>query len=202
MSNQRSSLLLVVIVTALVLVAAACGSGSDVGPTSSEVPPLDDTEVLPPVDDGSVETPVASGACLPGEPECEDTLVGDPEVNDLPDVSDAESSSGSVAADTVTAMTVNGGLTISEALSTDAAGILAVRGHLFDEGAGLRLCESLVGVGERYGCEGDHLPVTNVDLDAIAEITFFEGATYTEDEITLFGELIDGSLVVDPLVAG
>ena len=99
-------------------------------------------------------------------------------------------------------MTIDGGLTIAEALATDATGIIAVRGHLFDDGTGFQLCESLIGLGERYGCDGDHIAVTNIDIEAVPDIVFFEGTTYTEDEITLFGELTDDTLVVDPLVTG
>ncbi len=77
-----------------------------------------------------------------------------------------------------------------------------VRGHLFDEGVGLRLCESLIGLGERYGCEGRYLAVANLDVTLIAEIVYFEGTTYTEDAMTVFGQLVNGVLVVDPFVAG
>ena len=90
-----------------------------------------------------------------------------------------------------------------EALATDATGILAVKGHFFDDGTGPRLCEGLVGLGERYGCDGQHISVTNLDSDTLGtSVVFHDGLTYTEDLLTLFGELVDGSLIVDNLVAG
>ena len=100
-------------------------------------------------------------------------------------------------------MPIDGGLTVSEALATEATGTLAVKGHLFDDGTGPQLCEGLVGLGEQYGCDGEHIALTNLDLATIGDaLVFHEGLTYTEDAVTLFGELVDGSFIVDSLVTG
>jgi len=200
MMKQQRLISIVAIVVALVLTTASCGSGSDSGLTTSNAPVVGDAEVLPPVDP-SAEPPALAGACVVDEPECEDTLDVDPDAQDLPEPSDDPNpeAAGDAASSAVTG---DGGLTISEALATDATGIIAVRGHLFDGGDGLQLCESLIGLGERYGCDGAHISVAKLDPTRVPDIVFFEGTTYTEGQITLFGELIDGTLVVDPLVAG
>ena len=119
--------------------------------------------------------------------------VGEPQEPPAGDVSD--SSSG---------MTVDGGLSVSEALDSEAVGatgVLAVRGHLYDEGAGAALCEILTGGGERYTCGGPLLPVEGLDLESISDaVIIHDGLTYTETEITVLGEIVDGTLVVDPTV--
>lgn len=201
-SKKRHPLYLVALIAALLLTAAACGSDSDPGSTTSDAPIVDDGGGLPLADGEPPDVPFAEGACLPDEPECEDTLVEEPDVRDLPDAptEDPNKEPAGTAADS--GMTASGGLTIPEALATDASGTIAIRGHLFDDGGGLQLCESLIGLGERYGCDGQRISVTDLDAKQVPEIVLFEGTTYTEEQITLFGELIDRTLVVDQLVAG
>ena len=80
--------------------------------------------------------------------------------------------------------------------------MLAVKGHLYDEGAGAALCETLTGGGERYICGGPLLPVEGLDLEPIRDaVIIHDGLTYTEEEITVLGEIVDGTLVVDPTVS-
>jgi hypothetical protein len=202
MLKQRHFPLLITALTVFVLVAAACGSDSDVGSTTGEVPQVDDSDGGLPLADADVDTPAVSGLCAPGEPDCEDTLADDPEPQDLPQPSDDDVDTDTADGGVSSGMTVDGGRTISEALTTNATGVIAIRGHLFDDSSGLQLCESLVGLGERYDCDGEHIAVTNLDPTEVPDIVFFEGTTYTEDEITLFGELNEGTLTVDPLVSG
>jgi hypothetical protein len=93
---------------------------------------------------------------------------------------------------------------VSEALDSDAAGVtgvLAVRGHVYDDGTGAALCESLTGGGERYTCGGPLLPIEGLDVERIGDaVIIHNGLTYTEEEITVIGEIVDGILVVDPMV--
>jgi hypothetical protein len=100
---------------------------------------------------------------------------------------------------------VVGGLSVSEALDSDAAGVtgvLAVRGHLYGEGAGTGLCETLTGGGERYICGGPLLPVEGLDLELFRDaVISHNGLTYTEEQITVLGEIVDGILVVNPTVS-
>lgn len=198
--KQRHLPLLIAALTIIVLVAAACGSDNDAGSSTGEVPQVDDSDGGLPLADADADTPAVSGVCAPDEPDCEDTLVDDPEPQDLPEPSndDADTADGGATS----GMTVDGGLTISEALTDNPTGIIAIRGHLFDDSSGLQLCEGLIGLGERYGCDGEHIAITNLDPTEVPDIVFLEGTTYTEDEITLFGQLNEGTLTVDPLVSG
>jgi len=129
-----------------------------------------------------------------GEPQ--DPLPGDP--------SESQTSDDDHVVDSSSGMTVDGGLSVSEALDSDAAGVtgvLAVKGHLYDEGDGAALCETLTGGGERYICGGPLLPVDGLDLEPIRDaVIIHDGLTYTETEITVLGEIVDGALVVDPTV--
>ncbi len=202
MLTNRHFRLLLVALAAFMLVAASCGSDDDAAVITGDVPQIGDVDGGLPLADADSDAPVLSGACVPDEPECEDTLVEDPVVQDLPDTADGDVGSEATGDVATLGMTVDGGLTIAEALVTDAAGIIAVHGHLFDDGAGLQLCESLTGLGEKYGCDGESIVVSNLDLSEVPDLVFLEGTTYTEDEITLFGTLNEGTFAVDPLVAG
>ena len=206
MPKVRRMLLMTVILAALALAAAACGSSED---TVDTVPNPDTTEngetgELPVVgDDQVVDTPVVAGMCAQGEPDCEDTVVVDLPVSDLPSPTDEDAVMVTSGDAVSSGMVIEGGLTISEALATDATGTLAVKGHLFDDGTGPELCEDLIGLGERYGCDGEHISIMNFDSAAAGgDIVIHDGVTYTEELITVFGEFVDGSLVVDNLVAG
>ena len=202
MLNKRHFGLLLLALAAFIFVAASCGSDDDAAVVTGDAPQIGDVEDGLPLADADSDAPVVSGACVPDEPECEDTLVEDPVVQDLPDTTDDDVGSevtGDVAS---LGMTVDGGLTISEALVTDAAGIIAVHGHLFDDGTGLQLCDGLIGLGEKYGCDGESFAVSNLDPAQVPDIVYLEGTTYTESEITLFGTLNEGTFTVDPLVAG
>ena len=193
------------VVVALALSAVACGSTANTDDTSAvDTVTSEEGGELPLADSDNVgDTPEAAGACLPDEPDCEDTLVDDPEVTDLPLTPDDEPDTVTSDGPSSSGMTVDGGLRVSEAVASDSTGILAVTGHLFDDGTGLQLCEGLIGLGERYGCDGAHLGVTNLKLDEVSDsLVFHEGVSYTEAPVTLFGELVDGSLVVDNLVTG
>lgn len=120
------------------------------------------------------------------------------------DTPDPQTSDGGSAVESSSGMTVGGGLSVSEALDSQAmgvTGVLAVTGHLYDEGDGTALCESLTGDGERYICGGPLLFVAGLDLELIREaVIIHDGLTYTEEEITVFGEIVDGILVVDRTV--
>lgn len=131
--------------------------------------------------------------------------VGEPQEPPPGDTSEPQAPDEGDEVDSSSGMTVDGGLSISEALDSDAAGVtgvLAVRGHLYDEGAGAALCETLTGAGERYTCGGPLLPVEGLDLEPIRDaVIIHDGLTYTETEITVLGEIVDGTLIVDPTVS-
>jgi hypothetical protein len=187
-------------IAAAVLLFAACG-GSD-GETREQ---RDDTAVVSGDDnstsgddaatsgDGNDE-PVVAGLCTVEEPDCDDT--GFIDAGDV-DGGDATLSGG---------MTVGGGLTVDEALTTDATGILAVHGNLFDDGSGLRLCSALA-ESLPPQCGGPaSLAVVGFGFDQLADedtgVQSSGGVSWTDGHVTLFGEVVDGTLLLDPLVAG
>jgi hypothetical protein len=182
---------LAAVLTTLMLLAAACGDGSGGN---------GDPALLPP-NDNPGDTPAVSGVCAPDEPDCDDTLVvGDDEPEPLP--SDPEPVIGT-GGDPVSSggMLVDGGLTVSEALATDATGIIAVQGFLLDDGTSARLCEVLA---ESYPpqCGGASIPVTGYEEVISDRLSNAQGVTWTDDYVSLLGEIVDGTLVVNAAVSG
>ncbi len=181
--------LVVTALAALTLIVAACGGGAG----------SDDPASLP-TNPNPDDTPAAVGACVEGEPDCVDTVViGDEEP--LPSGSDDEGVIGSGGGVAGSGMLVDGGLTVSEALTTDATGTIAVRGFLVDDGTEARLCEVLA---ESYPpqCAGAFLPVAGYEEVVDVPLSNAEGVTWTDDHVSLLGEIVGGILVVDPTAAG
>lgn len=150
---------------AFALLVAACGTAAEEVPVNTN----------PDVD------PAISGACLVDEPDCNDIgAIGDEPV-DLPP------SSGEVTGGVL----VDGGLTVSEALTTDATGILAVGGFLVDDGTTARLCEALA---ESFppqcgGASIELVSYSTIDPDSLQTA---QGVTWTDDHTVMFGEIVDG----------
>ncbi len=205
MSKRKHAIRLAAVLAAVALTAAACGSGSDDSDATVEADTvgINDAGELPLADDSdSDDGAVVAAACAPGEPDCEDTLVSDTVVTDLPSTDQEEAPETDPSAVSSSGMPVDGGLTIPEALATDATGVLAVTGKLFGDETGVRLCEGLVGLGERYGCDGVSLPLDSLDLEVFGSaVVYHEGITYIEEPVTLFGEMVDGSFVLADHVA-
>jgi hypothetical protein len=90
---------------------------------------------------------------------------------------------------------------VSEALATDASGIIAVKGFLVTDETGARLCEALA---ESYPpqCGGASVPVVGYEEMVDVPLQNAQGVTWTDDVLSLFGELLDGVFVVDPTVTG
>ena len=185
MAKTRTAFLVVV-----VLALSACGSSSDEADTT--VPAAD--------------TPVAAGLCTQDEPDCDDTgFIDAPSPSD-PDGNDVDTS-GDVAI--VDGMTVDGGITVDEALDTGVTGVVAVKGYLLDDGTGLRLC-SVLAESFPPQCGGASLTVADFDFDRMIEVPEYElvqvensgGVTWTDGQVTLFGEVVDGNLVIAELAAG
>jgi hypothetical protein len=184
---KKRWLCLVVVVAFL---STACGD-SDADVDSGDG---DEIPVNPDAGDGDVST---EPMCVEDEPDCDDTAVIPDEGQDLP-TPDDEPATATNTGEVSSGMTVDGGLTVSEALATDATGTLAVRGYGFVEESGSRICESLAPGGERYECGGASVEVANLDLEAMgATVVIHDGLTYSDEEITVLGELVDGVLTVD-----
>lgn len=197
---------LAAMVAALVLVVAACGDDDDspVDVSTGDDPtgqvddqPGDEPADSPADDPADSEEPPVAGACAEEDPDCDDTVEpGEPVGEDPAPEPGYGTSSGLV---------VNGGLTISEALSTDATGTRAIQGFVFADGDGIRLCEALA---ESFPpqCGGASLTVDSASVDDLdlgdVPLAFAQGVNWTDAPVTLFGELVDGIFVVDPLTTG
>ena len=201
-SNQWARVAL--LTTAIALTAAACGSSTTTGPTDTgQVEPAPTGSELPVADAPDDDGPAVTGTCLAGEPDCQYKGAADEDVSDLPPPIDAEPASDSASGTVSSGMLVDGGLSVAEALATDATTVLAVQGHLFDDGSGPRLCDALEGQGERYGCGGAQIAVEGLDLGSIdSQLIYHDGIVYTDQPVTLFGFLSDDILTIDELVAG
>jgi hypothetical protein len=96
---------------------------------------------------------------------------------------------------------VNGGLTVPEALEYEGDGIIAVQGFVHRSGDIDRLCETLA---ESYPpqCGGAGLTIANPEATDNLALTEAEGVQWSQDSVTLFGRVIDGSLTIDTTVSG
>ena len=188
-------LTVVAALAALALVAAACGSSDDEpAPTAPTVGAQEPAPLPPNPDPGT--TPAIGGTCLENEPDCDDIPGKEP--RDLP-LDDPTVSVG--GGSTVSGgFLVNGGLTVSEALATDVPGIIAVKGFLFVDDNGSRLCELLL---ESFPaqCGGASIPVSGYEEVLSVPLSNSQGVSWTDDLVSFLGEVVDGTLVVNPFVA-
>lgn len=182
---------LAAVLTALVLVAAACA-----GASAGEDP------ALLPLNNNPDDTLVVTGMCAPGEPDCIDTIVvGGNEPQDLPNDDtgpDVDSDAGSVVSG---GMPVDGGLSVPEALTTELTSAIAVQGFLFDDGTGARLCEALA---ESYPpqCGGASIPVTGYEEATTIPLSNAQDVIWSDQPVTLFGEVVGGALIVSRTTSG
>jgi hypothetical protein len=158
----------------LVVLAGACGGGEN------------DAASLP-VNDGA-DPPAVASPCLEDEPECDDTPT-DLEPQDLP------SGDSTVAND---GLVIGGGLTVTEALETNAEGVIAVRGFLVVNGEQARLCEALA---ESFPpqCGGASVSLDSIDQFDPAELVTEGDVTWTDLPVTIVGEVLSGTLVATPI---
>jgi hypothetical protein len=158
-----------VVLLTFLLVVAACGDDAD----SAELPPAGD------------DAPPAAGACLEGTEDCNDTLFpGDEPVTPLPGDSQGMPIEG-------------GGLTVAEALETDAAGVIAVTGFYVDTGSGPMLCDALA---ESFPpqCGGASIPLADISPVDPESIQTNQGTSWSDDPVFVVGEIVDGTLVPTP----
>lgn len=137
------------------------------------------------------DDPVVAGLCPQDEPDCDD--VGAIPGDEAPDTSDSDEpitqSGGALA---------GGGLSVPEAMASDATGIIAVSGFLFDDGSGIRLCEALA---ESFPpqCGGSYLLVDGLSFDDVGNLPEAENimvsteqnVTWTDGFVSLLGD-VDG----------
>jgi hypothetical protein len=164
---KRVKILAVLGVIALVL--AACGS--DEG--TLEVPGDDQQSSGLPLDagagggdDGGADT------CLVGESECQDTFPdsGEPPVPPPP------------------------GLPIATVANTPIDGGFVISGFVFDDGTGMRLCDSLA---ESFPpqCGGASIPFDNTAGADLGVLSIEQGVTWSDQPVLVEGEVVDGVFV-------
>ena len=139
----------------------------------------DETTADLPVNDGGDPGDITA-TCLEGEPDCNDTPGGEPQ--DLP--------SGDADGPSIPTLTI-----------TDAAvasGQAMVTGFLVDVAGESRLCEALA---ESFPpqCGGASITMTSLDQIDPDELKTEGDVTWTDFQVTVFGEMVDGTLVVTPV---
>ena len=120
----------------------------------------------------SVSTePAADGACLVSAPDCEDTFS-----SDLP------------------AEEPERGVSVADAAAQQIDGPFELRGFFFVDGAGARMCETLL---ESFPpqCGGASIPLGDFDVEL--PLSSEAGVSWTDQVVYLEGEIIGG--VFQPL---
>lgn len=175
---------LVAIVLAIVVVTAACG-GSDGADSATD-----------PASSADDDTAIAA-ACEVGATDCDDTGIGNGgDAGGTPNtIVDGEHNG--IGPD---GLPIEGGLTVPEALSSDATGMVAVQGFVVASGETVELCELLAeSFPPQCGGASVTLDVTDVaDLRVLEPVPYSEeqGVTWTDSYVTLFGNIVDGIFVV------
>jgi len=185
---------LLALLAVVALVAAACGASGDQAAPEGPLGGSDASAVLP-TNPNPDETPPIAGTCLEGEPDCQDTLAPGQEPSDLPpplDASDGPASPGG--------MLVDGGRTVTDALASDVTGIIAVKGFLLIDGQSARLCEGFAESAPPL-CMGASINVTGYQEVLSVPLTTAQGVSWTDQSVSLLGEIVDGTLVVDATVS-
>lgn len=184
----RMSLFLMLAI--LALVAAACGTSDE--QSAPTVPIAADEPSALPLNQNPGDTPAAAGACVEGEPDCNDTLAIGEEPQDLPPPDDDVAPSG---------MLVDGGLSVGDALRVSRSGPIAVKGFLFIDSDGARLCEVLA---ESFPpqCGGVFVPIEGFEEILDAPLANSQGISWTDQNVSFLGEFADGTFIVDATVSG
>jgi hypothetical protein len=184
----RMSVLL--IFSILALVVAACGTGDE--QSASTVPVAADEPSALPLNQNPGDTPAVAGACVEGEPDCNDTLAEGEEPQDLPPTGDEVVPSG---------MLVDGGLSVADAVKVSRSGPIAVKGFLFIDGDGARLCELLA---ESFPpqCGGVFAPIEGFEEILDVPLANSQGISWTDQYVSFLGEFVGGTFFVDATVSG
>ena len=134
-----------------------------------------------PVNDGNGDNAAISGACLEDEPDCNDTPDGEP--TDLPQAGGGDELIPS---------------TIQAVSAAGTAGPVAVAGFIVAVGDDLKLCEALA---ESFPpqCGGSSIPITSLEQVDPDDLQSEGDVTWTDYAVTLFGEMVDGTLVITPI---
>ena len=95
-------------------------------------------------------------------------------------------------------MLVGAGLTLDQALTTDAVGPIAVRGYFLQDIRGARLCEVLA---ESYPpqCGGANVALGDLSGIDLGLVQTNQDVSWTDDYVTILGEMVDGVFVPTPM---
>lgn len=143
---------------ALALILAACGGGDD----AASALPLNDAT--------SGGGTVTAGACVEGEPDCEDTFVGTGEPTDIP----------------------RPGVSIATAIEID--GGFVIEGFYFADDRGIRLCE-LLAESLPPLCGGAVIPFDNSAGVDLGILSVAQGVTWSDQPVLVVGNVVDGVFV-------
>ncbi len=88
-----------------------------------------------------------------------------------------------------------GGLSVQEALATDAENPLAVHGFLVGRGVDVRLCTALLPASPP-ACGDPSMPVQGIDLVTMSSTMHDGETTWTDHEVSLLADRVDGTLRV------
>ena len=159
---------------AVALVAAACGGASNDAASAEELP------INP------------AGACLAGEPDCND-IPGQDADEPILEPGDPAAPGDAVIGTPI----IGGGLSIADALTSDADGPIAVAGFLIQDANGARLCD-LLAESMPPQCGGDSVELSDVSMIDPDELKTAQGVTWTDSTVTVYGEIVDGVLTATP----
>ena len=85
---------------------------------------------------------------------------------------------------------------MSEALATDATGVIAVKGLLLIDESGARLCEGFAESAPPL-CSFAEVPITGYEEALSVPLTSSQGVSWTDQVASFLGEIVDGTFVVD-----
>lgn len=96
---------------------------------------------------------------------------------------------------TIGAPAPGGGLTVEEAIASDAGEPLTVAGYLFVRGGDAKLCDAML---ESYPpqCGGPSLVVEGLDVEEVEGVRSEGGMAWTEERVSLLGEVVGGAIRV------
>lgn len=175
---MTSHIRLAAVLAGLAVVAAACGGAT----TEPDEPATADLPINP------------AAACIETEPDCQDTID-----TDEPLFIDDEPRDGVEPPVVVNggALVPGGGLTISDALAGDDLGIFALKGFVVADDGGPHLCE-LLAESLPPQCGGATVELASLDMIDPDELSEAQGVTWSDQPITLVGEIANGVFTPTP----
>ena len=156
---------------AAALVATACGGGASVENAADPLPPD------------------ASSACEVGAPDCGDIVNGNNEPLFVDGETDLDGDPGGSSG-----LVIDGGLSVEEALDSDATGRIAVQGFVVGDDPGIRLCD-LLAESLPPLCGGASIEVTDLDTVDPDELNSAQGVMWSDQPVAT---LVSARILIPP----